>query len=65
MYNLRKLFKRLATDAARWGVSAGKLREFFLELDQFAIKLIVLAVSDGGRGLFVVTAIVFYYIAPQ
>src|SRR4029434_11153226 len=60
MRDLCKLFEGLAADAPRWGVIMGKLREFFLELDQFPIKLVVFSVTDGGRGFFVVTAIVFF-----
>src|SRR5438128_12549062 len=65
MRNLRELLERLPADAARWRILARELRILLLKFGQLAVKLIVLAVANGGRRFFVVTAIVLSDVAPQ
>src|SRR5438045_2898960 len=61
----RELLERRAPNAAGGRLLAGELRKSFLQLEQFAIKLIVLAVADDRRRLFVVAAVVLGNVPSQ
>src|SRR4029077_19626177 len=61
----RELLERLPADTPGWRIRASELRIFFFKFGQLAVKLIVLAVSNGGRRFLIIATIVLSDVAPQ
>src|SRR5678815_488534 len=65
MRNLRELLEWLPADMACWRILASELRILFFKCGQLAVKVVVLAVANGGRRFFVVAVVVLSDVTPQ
>ena len=65
MRDLRELFERFPAHSCRGRMFAGELGKFLFEIDQLAVKLVVLTIANSGRRLLVIAPIVLLDLAPE